>query len=53
MSAVLQVCGIAALVVGCWLIVPWLAWIVGGLSLVLIGVALEMRRTLPDAGESV
>lgn len=40
-SAVVELCGIAAIIWGFALVAPWLGWIVGGLALVLVGVAID------------
>ena len=39
----LQVFGFAAVTGGCALIAPWLALVVGGAFMVLVGVAFEVR----------
>ncbi len=40
-SAVVELCGIAGIIWGFALITPWLGLIVGGLALVLVGVAID------------
>lgn len=41
LSVTAELAGIAAIVLGCWVIAPWLGLIVGGLLMILIGVALD------------
>lgn len=41
LSGVLELAGIAAVVYGFAQIAPWLAWIAGGLALVIVGLAVD------------
>lgn len=41
LSGVLELAGVAAVVYGFALVAPWLAWIAGGLALVLAGLAVD------------
>ena len=43
-ASVLQVLGLVVLAVGCWMLAPWFGVIVAGVSLVALGVALELDR---------
>lgn len=43
-SACVELVGVAAIVWGFAQIVPWLGWIVGGIALVLVGLALDPPR---------
>ncbi len=44
MSSFLQGCGLVLLVVGAWMLAPWVGVAVAGSLLLLVGVALEQRE---------
>lgn len=46
-----QLAGIAAITTGCYLIHPAVGWVVGGLLLVALGVALDPPKRLPKMGD--
>lgn len=44
MSGLVQLAGLGLVVVGCWLLAPWVGVLVLGVLLVIVGVLLEQRE---------
>ncbi|QBP29667.1 hypothetical protein SEA_TYPHA_10 [Mycobacterium phage Typha] len=40
-SAAIQLAGVVAIMAGCWVLAPWLGLVVGGLLLVVVGLAID------------
>lgn len=52
LSAIVELAGVAALVWGCSLIVPFLGFIVGGIMLFILGLAIDPpKRVKPEVNE--
>ena len=41
LSAACEFAGLSAIIFGFFLIAPWLGWIVGGLAMVVVGLAID------------
>lgn len=52
LSAMVELVGIAAIVGGFWLLAPWLGLIVGGIALVVVGLALDPPKAAASTGVS-
>jgi len=48
-SAGFELAGVAALVAGFWVLAPWLGLVIGGLALVLVGLAIDPPSRNPKA----
>ncbi|AMQ66946.1 hypothetical protein SEA_CRACKLEWINK_10 [Mycobacterium phage Cracklewink] len=46
-SGALQLAGVAAITYGCWLLAPWLGLIIGGVLVLLVGMALDPPARKP------
>lgn len=49
-AVVLQVLGLLVLSAGCWLLAGWLGFVMLGLSLLAVGVAVELEARSRDVG---
>lgn len=50
-STVLELAGIAAVVVGCALVAPWLGWIAGGICVFVCGAAVDPPNRVRSGGD--
>lgn len=48
-SAAFELAGVAVLVAGGWVLAPWIGLVMGGLALILIGLAIDPPNRAPKA----
>ncbi|SKM81158.1 Uncharacterised protein [Mycobacteroides abscessus subsp. massiliense] len=52
LSVTVELVGVAAIVGGFWLVAPWLGLIVGGIALIVVGLALDPPKMAVSTGVS-